>query len=77
MTRILSSFYSDGKKVLEFFAISAIANYFGRADFVMPSTHIEKVVESESASSFETDFDLTAPLKSIYEVITNYSTALC
>ena len=40
------------------FLPSAIANCFRKADFVTPSTHFEEVVESESVSSFETDFDV-------------------
>ena len=39
------------------FLPSAIAKCFRRADFVTP-THFEEVVESESVSSFETDFDV-------------------
>ena len=37
---------------------SAIANCFRRAEFVPPSTNFEEVVESESVSWFETDFDV-------------------
>ena len=37
---------------------SAIANCFRRAEFVPPSTNFEKVVVSESVSSFETDFNV-------------------
>ena len=35
---------------------SAIANCFKRAELIPPSTSFEEVVESESFSSFETDF---------------------
>ena len=37
---------------------SAIASCFRRAQFVKPSTNFEEVMESESVSSFETDFDV-------------------
>ena len=59
MTRIIfSSSYSDCKYFWNLFSPSVIANCFRRADFVTPPTHFEEVVESESVSSFKTDFDV-------------------
>ena len=46
------------RKSWNLFPPSVIANCFRRADFVTLSTHFEAVVESESVSSFKTDFDV-------------------
>ena len=59
VTRIfLVPFIVMARKSWNLFSPSAIANYFRRTDFVTPSTHFEEVVESESVSSFENDFDV-------------------
>ena len=59
MTRIsLVPLIVMARKSWKFFLPSVIANYFRRADFVTPSTHFEEVVENESVSPFETDFDV-------------------
>ena len=67
------------RKSWNFFSLSAIAmaNYFRRADFVTPSTHFEEVVESESISSFETDFDVDCTFEEHIRRIANYSAAVC
>ena len=58
MTIIFSvPFLVIARKFWNLFSPSVIANCFRGVNFVIASTHFEEVVESESVSSFKTDFD--------------------